>query len=297
MSGDSRFPGDCGEEASEAVGADTRPGATRVTSPTERLTGAVRAALATAGLPEPDGVLWDSPRQPEHGDYATNVAMTLARTARRPPRQIAELIAKHFPTIPEVERVETAGPGFLNVFLAPAWCTSVVRDVLSAGKAFGLADVWRSQRVRLEFVSANPTGPLVIVNARAAAVGDALARLIRGQGAAVTTEYYVNDAGNQFDALAASLEARVRQQLGEEAALPENGYPGEYVIDLARDFLEVEPEGPRVLELAEADRRQRLGRYAVRRLVEAQRDVLRDYGVVFDVWTSEQRDVRDAGLA
>jgi arginyl-tRNA synthetase len=268
-----------------------------VTSPTDRLTGAVRAALATAGLPEPDEVLWDSPRQSEHGDYATNVAMTLARAARRPPRQIAELIAKHFPILPEVERVETAGPGFLNVFLAPAWCASVVRDALSAGKAFGLADVWRGQRVRLEFVSANPTGPLVIVNARAAAVGDALARLIRGQGAAVTTEYYVNDAGNQIDALAASLEARVRQHLGEEASLPENGYPGEYLVDLARDFLEVEPEGPRVLELAEADRRRRLGRYAVRRLVEAQRDVLGHYGVAFDVWTSEQRDIRDAGLA
>jgi arginyl-tRNA synthetase len=264
---------------------------------TERLTEAVRTALSRGGLPEPLEIGWESPRQTEHGDYATSVAMTLAKTARRAPRQIADLVVKHFPPVPEVDRVEVAGPGFLNVFLSAAWCARALVDVLEAGPSYGHGEALRGRRIRLEFVSANPTGPLVIVNARAAAVGDSLARLLRGQGAVVTTEYYVNDAGNQFDALAASLEARIRQQLGEQAPLPDPGYPGEYLVDLARDFLQAEPEGPRVLELAEPDRRQRLGRYAVRRLLESQREVLEQYGVSFDMWTSEQGDVRDTGLA
>src|SRR5215208_2032332 len=107
--------------------------------------------------------------------------------------------------MPEVERVELAGPGFLNVFLSPAWCASTLRDVLAAGNRYGRGTAQAGRRVRLEFVSANPTGPLVIVNARAAAVGDSLARLLRAHGADVTTEYYVNDAGTQFEALARSF--------------------------------------------------------------------------------------------
>src|SRR5262245_2923318 len=112
--------------------------------------------------------------------------MILAKAARRPPRQIAELIVQHFPRLPEVERIEVAGPGFLNVVLSPAWCAASLRDVLAASAVFGRGDSLRDQRVRLEFVSANPTGPLVIVNARAAAIGDALARMLRSQGANVT---------------------------------------------------------------------------------------------------------------
>src|SRR5206468_2638320 len=243
--------------------------------------------------------------QAEHGDYASNVAMTLARAARRPPRQIAELIVKHFPSLREVERVDVAGPGFLNVFLSPAWCTGALGEILEAGDAYGRGESERGRRVRLEFVSANPTGPLVIVSARAAAIGDSLARLLRAQGAQVTTEYYVNDAGTQFEALARSLEARVRQALGMPAELPVNGYPGEYLADLASEYLEEQrARGAEALEalealVTEADERERLerfGRYAVSRIVEQQRRVLRDFGVEFDVWTSEQRDVRDRHL-
>src|SRR5256886_5738771 len=164
--------------------------------------------------------------------------MTLARAARRPPREVAELIVKHFPSLHEVERLDVAGPGFLNVFLSPAWCTGALGEILAAGDAYGRGEGERGRRVRLEFVSANPTGPLVIVSARAAAVGDSLARLLRAQGAQVTTEYYVNDAGTQFEALARSFEARVAQEFGEPAALPENGYPGEYLIELARAYRE-----------------------------------------------------------
>ena len=261
---------------------------------TARLGDGVRTALAAAGLPAPPECVWEVPRQAEHGDYATNAAMLLARPARKAPRQIAELIVKHFPPMPEVLRLEVAGPGFLNVFLSPAWCAQSLGAILAAGEAYGTGTAERGRRVRLEFVSANPTGPLVIVNARAAAVGDSLARLLRSQGAAVITEYYVNDAGNQFEALARSLEARVRQALGQEAALPENGYPGEYLVELARTYLDEGRAPPDDVPLAR--RLSHFGEYAVARMVDAQRRVLREYGVEFDVWSSARHDVRDAGL-
>ena len=262
---------------------------------TERLTDGVRTALAAAGLPAADDCAWEVPRQAEHGDYATNVAMTLARAAKRPPRQIADALAKNFPAMPEVARVEVAGPGFLNVFLAPAWTAGALHEVLDAGAAYGRGSGHGGQRWRVEFVSANPTGPLVIVNARAAAVGDALARLLRSQGAHVTTEYYVNDAGTQFEALARSFEARVRQVFGQSATLPENGYPGEYLIELAQEYRAT--GGTLDVPGDERTRLEHFGRWAVERMVEQQRRTLAAYGVEFDVWSSEQRDVRDRGLA
>jgi arginyl-tRNA synthetase len=274
-----------------------------VSSITSRLTDGVRRALGDAGLPAPEDCQWEVPRQPEHGDYATNTAMVLARAARRAPRQIAEAIVKHFPPVPEVDRLEVAGPGFLNVFLSPAWYAGAVRAVLAAGPAYGRGESLRGQRVRLEFVSANPTGPLVIVNARAAAVGDALARLLRHEGAAVTTEYYVNDAGNQFEALARSFRARLheahnRRHPGEPplpVSFPDNGYPGEYLVELAEAYLD---EGRAVQRVPadDAAETERLGRWAVGRIVESQRRVLAAYGVEFDLWTSEQGDIRDRGL-
>jgi arginyl-tRNA synthetase len=155
--------------------------------------------------------------------------------------------------------------------------------------------------VLLEFVSANPTGPLVIVNARAAAVGDALARIFRAQGYTVESQYYVNDAGNQFLALARSVDVRLRQALGEVAELPElpeNAYPGEYLVDLVTEWLAKDPRGMRdIAALPEPERLERLGRRAVAALVESQRRVLEAYGTRFDHWAHEQRDVRDAGRA
>ncbi len=270
---------------------------------TERLTEAVRGALGAAGLPQPPECAWEPPRQPDHGDYATNIAMVLARETRRPPRQVAELIARNLPDLPEIARVEVAGPGFLNVFLSPVWCAAQVPRILGEGARYGRGAARHGERVRVEFVSANPTGPLVIVNARAAAVGDALVRLLRHQGASVTAEYYINDAGTQAEALARSFRARVRELVKErhpdlpalDTTLPENGYPGEYLLDLARRYLDeggpvAVPGEPETAEL------ERLGRYAVDRMVDEQRRVLREYGVVFDAWSSEQRDVRDAGL-
>ncbi|PYM36735.1 MAG: arginine--tRNA ligase [Candidatus Rokuibacteriota bacterium] len=261
---------------------------------TEQLAAGLRAALAEAGLPALGEHAWEVPREGAHGDYASNAAMVLAKAARRPPRQVAELIVRHFPRLPAVGTLEIAGPGFVNVTLAPDWCRGALPGIVAAGATYGGGEAGRDQHVRLEFVSANPTGPLVIVNARAAAVGDALARLLKSQGYAVTTEFYVNDAGNQFQALAKSFEARVRQALGEDAPLPENGYPGDYLVDLARDYVK---EGrPAALDLPEGQRVEHLGAYAVARITEGQRRVLHDYGVDFDLWSSERRAVRDRGL-
>jgi arginyl-tRNA synthetase len=253
---------------------------------TEQLTEAVRAALAAAGLPQPRECAWEPPRQAEHGDYATNVAMVLAREVKQPPRRVADLITQHLPALPEVSRVEVAGPGFLNVFLSPHWCARQIARILNEGTAYGRGHSHRGERIRVEFVSANPTGPLVIVNARAAAIGDALVRLLRQRGATVTAEYYINDAGTQAEALARSFRARVREVANERR--PD-------LVDLARRYLDAggPVEMPGESEAAELDR---LGRYAVDRMVDEQRRVLGEYGVTFDVWSSEQQDVRDAGL-
>src|SRR6266568_1558286 len=261
---------------------------------TDHLADALKEALNRAGLPVPESVFWEVPREESHGDYATNVAMTLARQARRAPRAVAEAIVAHFPKTPAVDRLEVAGPGFLNVFLTPRWCAEALRHILAAGAGYGTSEAGKGTRYRLEFVSANPTGPLVIVNARAAVVGDALARILRAQGYAVESQYYINDAGNQFTALARSVDVRLRQALGETAELPENAYPGEYLVDLVAEWLARDPAGMRAIAARpEAERLELLGRRAVADMVESQRRVLEAYGTHFDQWAHEQRDVRD----
>ncbi len=264
---------------------------------TDHLSEALKAALTRAGLPVPDAVAWEIPRDERHGDYATNAAMTLARTARRPPRAIAEAIVANFPETPVVERLEIAGPGFLNAFLRPRWCAKALGAVLAAGEEYGRSDAGRGMRVLLEFVSANPTGPLVIVNARAAAVGDALARILQSQGHAVQSQYYVNDAGNQFLALARTVDARLRESFGESVEFPADGYKGEYLADLAREWIGREPEAMReLLDRPEGQRIDRLGDLAVREWVASQRRVLEAYGTQFHRWVHERGDVRAAGL-
>jgi arginyl-tRNA synthetase len=264
---------------------------------TEHLAKALREALTGAGLPIPDDVAWEVPRDDAHGDYATNVAMALARPAKKAPRQIAEAIVSHFPKSGLVDRLEIAGPGFLNVFLAADWCAESLKEVLAAGDAYGTSTAGQGKDLLLEFVSANPTGPLVIVNARAAAVGDALARILRSQGHGVQTQFYVNDAGNQFDALARTVDVRLRQALGEQAELPENSYPGEYLVDLVREWIAADPAAVSALAaLPEGERVPRLGRMAVEHMVRGQRAVLEAYGTTFDRWVHEERDVRQAGL-
>jgi arginyl-tRNA synthetase len=175
------------------------------------------------------------PKTPEHGDFATNAALVLAKPLRRPPREVATLLlgALHDPE-GVLERTQIAGPGFLNFFLARSRWHDVIARVLREGSSFGRSDAGQGAPVMVEFVSANPTGPLTIGHGRNAVLGDCLARLLEATGHKVVREYYFNDAGRQMRVLAQSLRARYLHQLGDAAALPDEGYQGEYLVDVAR---------------------------------------------------------------
>jgi len=176
----------------------------------------------------------ERPREEGHGDFACNLAMRLAKTAGRKPRELAEEIVAALPEAEEIARVEVAGPGFINLHLAESVFQAVVPEALRAGESFGQGDAGGGERVQIEFVSANPTGPLHVGHGRGAAYGDALARVMRAAGYDVETEYYVNDAGRQMDILAASVMSRYRQQVrGESEPFPGKGYQGDYIRDIA----------------------------------------------------------------
>jgi arginyl-tRNA synthetase len=179
-----------------------------------------------AGAP----VTLERPSRSEHGDYATNVALRLAPSNGRPPRELAERLAGEAAQLPDVERAEVAAPGFLNLFLTPAWYTNALAEILEAGEAYGGGFAESAERVQVEMVSANPTGPLTVGSARNAAFGDAVARLLEFAGNSVEREYYVNDLGRQIELFRESVEARRR---GEEP--PAEGYTGEYVAEIATE--------------------------------------------------------------
>ena len=180
---------------------------------------------------------FDRTKQKDHGDFATNVALTLAKAAGRNPRELAELIVSKLATDPSISKVDIAGPGFINLFLAEDTRQAVIPKVLSAQNDYGLAPAGSGKKIMVEFVSANPTGPLHVGHGRGAAYGDTLARLLSAAGHTVSREYYVNDAGRQMDILATSLWLRYLQQKGVDIELPENGYQGDYILDMANDIL------------------------------------------------------------
>lgn len=219
------------------------------------------------------------PQRPEHGEFATNVALALARQAGTPPRELAGRLVEVLPRSELVERVEVAGPGFINFHMAPAWMTAVLIDVATRGQEFGHRPA-NGQKVQIEFVSANPTGPLHVGSGRNAAYGDALARLMSAAGFAVWREYYVNDAGKQMERFAASLRARYLQALGEPEEVPEDGYRGEYLAELgealATEF------GDKL-----ADDPEEIRRIGTERMVDTHRRTLERFAVRFDRWTSE----------
>src|SRR6266481_1415943 len=215
----------------------------------------VRAALAKAasGLGAPDvEVALERPRDPTHGDIATNLALTLAKTLGQKPRVIAERLVATI-ELPSglVRKTEIAGPGFINFFLAGEQVVGVLPSIIAAGTDYGKSDVGRKAKVNVEFVSANPTGPLHVGHGRGAALGDGIAALLEWTGHAVTREFYVNDAGTQIDRLARSLWARVQQAVGRAAEIPEGGYHGDYVVELAAAILA--REGRRFADLQEEE--------------------------------------------
>ena len=243
----------------------------------------MRSAVASCvdngelSVPVPDEVVVERPKNRDHGDYATNVALTLAKAAGRPPREVAQLVASRLEQVEGVDAVEIAGPGFLNVRLAGAALSQVVTQVLAAGAAYGGNDRAAGQNVNLEFVSANPTGPIHIGGVRWAAVGDALARLLQASGAKVTREYYFNDHGGQIDRFARSLLAAAK---GEPA--PEDGYGGAYISEIAAN---VTAQVPDVLE--QADPQEVFRARGVELMFGEIKQSLHDFGVDFDVFFHE----------
>src|SRR5206468_8730372 len=199
------------------------------------LSEAVSEALGRAGLPRLPAteILWDVPREPTHGDYATNVALLLAKAERRPPRQVAEAIRSHLPAVSAVARAEVAGPGFLNVFLSAEFCRTGLVRVLTEGASFGRGMSGQGQQAQVEFVSANPTGPLTLGHGRQAILGDCVARLFMAIGYETTREYYFNNAGRQMRVLGESVRARYLELAGRPASFPEDGYQGEYIREIA----------------------------------------------------------------
>lgn len=226
------------------------------------------------------------PKVSDHGDFASNLAMVLAKMARRAPRQVAELLRDHLnPPSWLLAKVEIAGPGFLNFFLTPEAWRRVLAEIEAAGSRYGHSDLGAGKKVQVEFVSANPTGPLHVGHGRGAALGDALANILEATGHRVNREYYINDVGLQMQNLGRSLYLRLRQLQGDEVTLPEDCYQGDYVIDLARQYLEehgsVPAGNPSPQEL------EQYGRFAGEAILAGIRQDLIDFGVQFDEWFSE----------
>ena len=255
------------------------------------------AAIVATGLEQAnrDGVInvdtvpdieIERPNNPDHGDFATNLPLRLARAARANPMQLAQLIAERIQPGPEIASVEAAPPGFINFKLSDAWLQQQVETVITAGDGFGSAEAGAGRKVMVEFVSVNPTGPVHVGHTRGAVLGSALANTMQAAGYEVTREYYINDAGSQMEAFYRSVWTRYQQALGREAQMPENGYQGDYIADIAAEIIET--EGPGLLELAEPAAIRRIGDIAREKMVALIRDDLDAIGVNFDNWFSER---------
>ena len=251
-----------------------------------QLSDAVIAAVAAAvvagelAVEPPQAVTVERPKNREHGDYATNVALQLAKAASRSPREIAELLAGRLRQTPGIAKVDVAGPGFLNVTLEAAEQGAVARRIVEAGAVYGHTYTLAGQRVNLEFISANPTGPLHLGHTRWAAVGDAIGRVLTAAGAQVSREFYVNDRGVQMDRFGASLEAAA---LGQP--IPADGYHGDYIDDLAAQVVATRPT---IVNLPEGERMAAFREVGYELQLAQQKSVLDAFGTHFDVWYSER---------
>lgn len=260
---------------------------------------ALAQAASRLGAPDVEVAL-ERPRDPTHGDLATNLALMLAKTLGEKPRVVAERLVADL-ELPSglVRKTEIAGPGFINFFLAGEQVVGVLPAIISAGRTYGRSDVGGKQKVNVEFVSANPTGPLHVGHGRGAALGDGLAALLEWTGWQVTREFYVNDAGTQIDKMARSLWARVQQAAGRDAEIPEGGYHGEYLAELAQQVLR--KEGKKFADLPEAEGMRRCREIGVQSQRAEQDADLAEFGVRFDVVSREssiyERRLIDATLA
>ncbi len=229
-------------------------------------------------------------RDPAHGDLASNIALTLAKRAGTPPRDLAAKICEALPDSQQVEKTEIAGPGFINFFLTDASSAAVINTILEQGDAFGRSDAGEGRAVQVEFVSANPTGPLHIGHGRQAALGDSIARLLEATGWQVSREFYYNDGGQQINNLARSVQARAKGLDPESPEWPQDGYRGEYIADVAKDYLagaHVDSEDKHVDAAGDVENLDAIREFAVAYLRHEQDLDLKAYGVSFDVFFLE----------
>ena len=258
---------------------------------------AIRAAMESGELSiaEVPDIPFSPTKTPEHGDIATPIALGLAKQARMAPRKIAEIIRKHIDldTHPSIRDINIAGAGFINIHLSNEWLYDTLRTIAATQSAYGTCDKGAGKPLQIEFVSANPTGPLNIVSGRAAAVGDTLVNLLNAIGYKAIREFYVNDAGGQVDRLGASIDVRYRQALGEaDLEIPEGGYQGGYLREFAEAL--VESEGDGLLQLETDERVAHFRDKGVAHILTQQKASLERFGVHFDVWSSEKA-IRESG--
>ena len=244
----------------------------------------IKANLATEEqLPN---VILEIPKDKVNGDYSTNMAMQLARVAKKAPKVIAEeLVASFDKASASIEKVEIAGPGFINFYMNNSYLTDLIPTIIEADDQYGETTVGNHQKVQVEFVSANPTGDLHLGHARGAAVGDSLCKIMAKSGYDVSREYYINDAGNQINNLALSVEARYFQALGMDKAMPEDGYQGEDIIGIGKRL--AEEYGDKFVEMDEKERYNQFREYGLKYEMEKLKRDLEDFRVKFDVWFSE----------
>jgi len=239
--------------------------------------------LPAAALPD---VAVEHPQNPEHGDYASSLPLKLARLMKMKPMVIAETLAGLITAADEIAKVTVAHPGFINFTLSSKWLANQVEKVLSKKENFGNINMGAGQKVQVEYVSVNPTGPVHVGHGRGAILGSVLASVLKAAGYYVESEYYVNDAGNQMDNFHNSLYARYRQALDLSYEMPDDGYMGEYMIELAKEI--VAEKGDVYASMPDDEAIAQLGKIGIARMIEAIKSDLESLGVVFDVWFSER---------
>ena len=250
---------------------------------------ALKAAIASGELDNVDEyeINLEEPREKANGDYSTNIAMMLTRKLRKAPRMIADAIVKNIKVGGKISKCEVAGAGFINFYLDDSWLYPVVETVEKEGSDYGKSDMGKGQKYMVEFVSANPTGPMHMGNARGGALGDCLAELLSWAGYDVTREFYINDAGNQIEKFANSLNARYLQlHLGEDKVeFPEDGYQGSDIIEHAKEFTKI--NGDKYVNAPEQERKDALVAYALEINIDALKTDLEKYRINYDVWFRE----------
>ena len=249
-----------------------------------RLNEALKNAVKALGADDTDAV-FSRPKDEGHGDRAASIALKLARPLKSKPRDIAERIAESLKSQEVITKTEIAGPGFINVFLSGKFYAQAVSDVLTQGSSYGAVNLGQARRVQVEFVSANPTGPLHIGHGRGAAVGDSVARILKFTGWDVQREYYVNDSGLQIETLGRSTRARYLELLGRESDFPENGYKGAYIYDLAREI--IDSEGEKFADAPESESLEYFKSYAAGKIMNGIKSDLEEFRVSFDEFFPE----------